>query len=348
MIKIAILTNLDTTNYGNRLQNYASQMVYRSLGVEAETLKLANQALIRKIYRSLRDAWHRIIRSRRGVCLQFSKYIKWSKYSVATDKERNNINKFYNYVSAGSDQIWNVLWTKDDTYFLPFVDSIKRISYAASFGITEIPVEKQEMVRDNLISFKAISVREDAGAKIVKDLTGRNAEVLIDPTLMLDKEDWYKVERRPRGVDLTKPYILTYFLGNKTDRIKKEIDSIAAKNSLQIFNLLDKNNKALYATGPSEFIYLIHHAKLVMTDSFHACVFSFLFEKPFLLYERVGGCDMMSRLDTLFNKFDLKRKYVDSGLPNEIFECDYAVGYANLQIEKAKAKRFLKQAMDID
>ena len=85
-----------------------------------------------------------------------------------------------------------------------------------------------------------------------------------------------------------------------------------------------------------------------MTDSFHACVFSFLFEKPFLLYNRVGSCDMMSRLDTLFNKLDLKRKYVDSGLPNEIFECDYSVGYSNLQIERAKARNFLKQALDID
>lgn len=348
MIKIAILTNLDTTNYGNRLQNYAAQMVYNSLGVEAETLKLANQSSVRKIYRLFRDTWQKIIRSRRGVCLQFSKYIRWSKYSVATNKERANINKYYNYISAGSDQIWNVLWTKDDTYFLPFIDSLKRISYAASFGITEIPIDKQKMVKDNLLSFKAISVREDAGAKIVKDLTGCNAKVLIDPTLMLDKKDWTKIERRPRGVDLTKPYILTYFLENRTDRIKKDIDSIAEKNSLQIFNLLDKSNKSLYATGPSEFIYLIHQAKLIMTDSFHACVFSFLFEKPFLLYNRVGSCDMMSRLDTLFNKLDLKRKYVDSGLPNEIFECDYSVGYSNLQIERAKARNFLKQALDID
>lgn len=102
-------------------------------------------------------------------------------------------------------------------------------------------------------------------------------------------------------------------------------------------------------SDPSEFIYLIANAKLVMTDSFHACVFSFLFNKPFLVYSREGSeGNMMSRMDTLLGKFDLKRKYVDSGLSNDIFECDYSNGYKQLVKERAKVEAFLHKSLHIE
>ena len=346
MKEIAILTNLDILNYGNRLQNYAVQKVYESLHVSAETLLPWETTFLRKTYYNLKLFRFLFLNKRERSFILYNKNIMWGRHYV---KKRNEvkINKYYDFFSVGSDQIWNPLWIKNDFFFLPFVPPEKRISYAASFGVSEIPEDKKEMVRENLLKFKAISVREDAGAKIVKDLTGRDAEVLIDPTLMLDKEDWIKVENKPRKVDFSKPYILTYFLGKRTERINDDLSKIATENNLQIFNLMDKSVKELYITGPSEFIYLIHHAKLVMTDSFHACVFSFLFQKPFLLYESEGSCNMMSRMDTLFNKFDLRRKFVDSGLPNEIFESDYSEGFQNLQKERDKAIKFLRSALEL-
>ena len=345
--RIAILTNIDNQNYGNRLQNYASQQVFCSLRVKPETLNLWDQNIIKKIFRFTRDEYQKLCGSKRGAFLRFKNYFFWSKYSICSVSDRNKIIEYYDYVSVGSDQIWNVLWGNTNTYFLPFVPPEKRVSYAASFGITSIPEDKRAMVRENLLKFKAISVREAAGAKIVKELTGRDATVLVDPTLMLDKEEWIKIEKKPRRVDFSKPYILTYFLGQKTERMERDVKKKAGKNGLQVFNLMDKQEKALYATGPGEFIYLVHHATLVMTDSFHACVFSFLFGKPFLLYERVGSCDMMSRMDTLFDTFDLRRKYVDSGLPNAVLECDYSVGYKNLERERKKAIEFLKNALEL-
>ena len=97
--------------------------------------------------------------------------------------------------------------------------------------------------------------------------------------------------------------------------------------------------------GPSEFLYLIAHAELILTDSFHACVFSFIYERTFLVYNRQGTDNMMSRMQTLFTKFNLERKYVDSGLENDIFEYDYTVGKKRLVEEQKKVISFLKESM---
>lgn len=353
MKKIAIVT-IDDTNLGNRLQNYAVQQELVALGGKPETLRHSclmgrgtNFLPIRYCVRLIQSVRKKIKnRKKINIYSDFRKKITWSKYYLGRKREVSRILNKYDYILVGSDQVWNTNWYGEQM-FLSFVPPEKRVSYAASFGITSIPEDKRAMVRENLLKFKAISVREEAGAKIVKELTGRDATVLVDPTLMLDKEEWIKIEKKPRRVDFSKPYILTYFLGQKTERMERDVKKQAGKNGLQVFNLMDKQEKALYATGPGEFIYLVHHATLVMTDSFHACVFSFLFGKPFLLYERVGSCDMMSRMDTLFDTFDLRRKYVDSGLPNAVLECDYSVGYKNLERERKKAIEFLKNALEL-
>ena len=110
----------------------------------------------------------------------------------------------------------------------------------------------------------------------------------------------------------------------------------------------DRDQPELYVSGPEEFIFLLSKAKLVLTDSFHACVFSFLFRKPFLVYKREDTQNnMMSRIDTLLKKFKLQRKFVDSGLHNELFECDYDLGYEILAKERVKVIEFLKKSMNL-
>ena len=93
-------------------------------------------------------------------------------------------------------------------------------------------------------------------------------------------------------------------------------------------------------------MYMIEHASLILTDSFHACVFSFLFQKPFQVYSRAGnGMNMMSRIETLLSKFDLERKYVESSLENNLFECDYKEGYKQLKVEREKFENYLQQQL---
>lgn len=153
-----------------------------------------------------------------------------------------------------------------------------------------------------------LSVREEAGAKIIKDLTGRDAEVLVDPTMMLTREKWLSIAKeapnKPKG-----KYLLTYFLGGVPSKYKRQIKNIAERNNLEIINLADIRDKETYITGPSEFIDYINSCSILCTDFFHGTVFSILMEKPFIVFERMGtSSSMFSRINTLLDKFDLNSR----------------------------------------
>ena len=121
------------------------------------------------------------------------------------------------------------------------------------------------------------------------------------------------------------------------------------KMGYEIYNFLEKSQPYIYTAGPSEFIYLISHAQLILTDSFHACVFSFIFNKPFVVYDRKGTqCSMNSRIETLLKKFDLERKYANSNLENDIWEHNYEKGYEQLELERTKVLDFLRKALNVD
>ena len=140
-------------------------------------------------------------------------------------------------------------------------------------------------------------------------------------------------------------YILTYFLSPKCEDANNQLEEI--RHGRKVYELLDAGNWVAGAAGPAEFLWLFDHSDLVLTDSFHACVFSFLFNKPFVVYDRnwTEG-NMNSRLETLLGKFHLERKYASSGLENDIWEHNYEDGYKQLELERQKATDFLKKALD--
>lgn len=360
-MKITIVTIYDPLpNYGNRLQNYAVQSIFEDLDFETVSISYAKSVLPLKA--KLKAFLMRL------TFYQFTKnaaYWKNFPYKVAVFDKFNRqyihtlhikkINQIRNsdYYVVGSDQVWNPSWySKDDIkknlFLLTFTVPSKKICFSPSFGIDVLPNEWKDWFAKYLIEFPHLAVREKSGAKIIKELTGQEAIVTIDPTLMLDRETWNKISRCPKNIDLETPYILTYFLGGRSEKINNDLQLFSKENNFSIYNLLDTSQPELYRTGPSEFIYLIDHANLIVTDSFHACVFSFLFGKPFLVYSREGTQNkMMSRIDTLLETFCLERKYVDSGFPNDLLECDYQKGYEVLSQERKKVMDYLKAAMNI-
>lgn len=354
-----ILTIYDNqSNYGNRLQNYAVQEVLKSLGVDALTISFEGhsvttaermKALLQKLsgYRLPGDQTYwkavfprRIVFDKFNQCYIPSRYVK----SIAEIGEAD-------YFVTGSDQVWNANWfgcnsLRKDAFLLSFAKPEQKVCFSPSFGVEELPEKWTEWFRTQLSTFPQISVREEAGARIVRELTGKEAEVLIDPTMMLDASDWLKIAKAPKKVDCDRPYILTYFLGGRSERVERDLKRYAEEHGFAVYHLTGQTQPELYAVGPSEFIFLVSHAKLVLTDSFHACVFSFLFQKPFLVYAREGKeTNMLSRLDTLLKKFHLERKYADSGLPNELLEADYGEGYQQLKTEREKTLAFLEKSM---
>ena len=230
-----------------------------------------------------------------------------------------------------------------------FTITEKKIAYSASFGISNIPESYKKIFKEALNDIRSISVREKAGSEIIEKLIGKKVPVLVDPTILLSKEEWQNIKMVPEWYNGEK-YILTYFLGNSSPVIEK----IAEKNNWKIYNLMDKNNFDLYTSRVEEFIYLINHAQLVVTDSFHACVFSILMNTPFLVVNRQekGMADMTSRIDTLMGLFGYQDRYIINGKcelsEKDILHMDFSDVKAIQEREIERSIAYMKKALNLE
>lgn len=354
MKKIAVLTINDDTNYGNRLQNYAVQENLKRFKIEVETISNQNGIIGKKRFKKLLKNQIKKVLSispeikRYNYFMEFNKNIKYSKYYIDKDHIPENLKDKYDCFITGSDQVWNPNFGRmSDIDFLTFAPKEKRNSFSASFGISEISLEMKEYYKERLEGINNISVREEAGKKIVEELTGRkDVQVLVDPTMLLTAEEWDKVSKEPKQLKTDK-YILNYFLGELSETRKKEIDRIAKENNCKVINILDKNSP-FYQTGPSEFLYLEKNAFLICTDSFHSSVFSILYNRPFIVFDREDSLvSMNSRIETLINKFNLKNRKFTGKITEENLKHDYAEAYRILEEERKKSDDFLRKALDI-
>ena len=370
MLRIAIITINDNDNYGNRLQNYALQQ-YLSNEFKVEKIDTIwydpQYSCVSKIDAFTWKGWVKYLinwKNTRGYLKK--SYLKdnirmynigkfTNRISTKFDfKIKDNLSEKYDYFIVGSDQVWNPnFWDQKcghaNVRFLKFTSKEKRIAYAASIAIPEIPKDKKQFFKDSLNEMKSISMREKAGADLVKKLTGREVPVVVDPTILLTKEEWLKIEMIPEWYKGEK-YILTYFLGNPSS----VIENIAKKNNWEIYNLMDKNNFDLYTSRVENFIYLINHAQLVVTDSFHASVFSILMNTPFLVVNRqeIGMADMTSRIDTLMELFGYQDRYIVNGEINlsdeEILHMDFSNVKSIQEREIKRSTEYMKKALNLE
>lgn len=354
-MKVGIITIYDNLNIGNRLQNYALQKILQKYADEVVSIrnkprpKTLKDKMIRSSFFSESVFANAVLGKKRKVqFLKFNKaYLNNSKSCTLFDRNSydENIEKC-DYYCAGSDQIWNPNIGRVGLFnYLDFSPIDRNFSYSASFGIDKIPDKFKNDVANGLKNIKHISVREVVGKKIVEDLTGRtDAEVLIDPTLYFDADEWAKIAQNPKFLTDDK-YVLTYFLGGASEKRRAEIEHIAQNNGFKIIDILDKKTGYYDKVGPSEFVYLIKNAKLVCTDSFHASVFSFIFDRPLEIFPREGkGINMNSRLETLTSKFELEKCLINNEhIDENIFEVDYTEGHRKLIDERNKVDRFLNK-----
>lgn len=198
----------------------------------------------------------------------------------------------------------------------------------------------------------SISVREAAGAAIVESLTNCKAEVVFDPTLLLCKEEWSKIARKPSWFT-GKAYLLTYFLGEKPLKVRRGIEAISRKYGLDIIELLDARQREWFCVGPDTFLYLIQHASFVYTDSFHGTVFSILLQTPFVVCERMqaGGVDMTSRIDTLLEIFNMqeRRGTLQNGFAvDNLFDLDFSDVEEIRARECERSSAYLRRALHLE
>lgn len=348
MRSIGIITINDPINYGNRLQNYAMQKFLESLGYCVETIpnrkyedsyylrkkpKEYIKTMLKKIYPIARmarvihsckvkrndgdDKKQKLWQQRAKAFTRFnSLYIKSNSYVIKGEHVSKKITKKYDFFVVGSDQIWNPNYGfgKHTTY-LQFAPKYKRIAIAPSFGIDRIPDKYRELIAMYLKEMQYVSIREESGCEIIKELTGKECDIIMDPTLLVNPLGWSGIasdsnERLPQN------YVLTYFLGEVSVERKKYIQSFADKCNLQIVNMNDIEEPEVFVWGPETFLCAIKNCDYFFTDSFHGCVFSILFHKQFTVFQREGEQDnMFGRIETLLGMVGLECCEIKEGDP---------------------------------
>lgn len=349
-MRIGIVTPFDSRNFGNRLQNYALQQILLDYAGQVITIK--NKPALPSIQDRLRRATplaESIMLNtllgdkRKAAILRFNReHLKITKKTYWYNRPCSRLRKRdrCHWYCAGSDQIWNPDLDRTGGFnYLAFAPEEQTFAYAASFGTDRIPPKDREAVKRGLQHIRFLSLREEAGAELARDLTGRqDVLVLPDPTLLLNREQWDRVRKKPKA-PLPEPYLLAYFLGPLSQDRKAAIHQLAKGKQLEILWLMDPESP-FYAMGPGEFLELMAGAELVCTDSFHGSVFSFLYGRPLLIFDREGS-NMGSRLDTFTKTFHLENCRVCGDSPLHVPEADYGPGYARLEAERRRARAFL-------
>lgn len=367
---IAIITIAYGENYGNRLQNYAMQELLRGTGFHVVTLRhraIKNGTLQLRLTRSIKNIikgffgrpYDRIPKVRTKRFKTFNRdNIVFSKEKLGNSIEPNKLNDSYDYFIIGSDQVWNTnhsdISSNISNFLATFASPEKRISYAASFGTSQIADGYDSIFKEELPKFKAISVRENEGVKLVEEC-GATATVVLDPTMMLTAEEWDKLAAKPEFVK-DEPFMVTYFLGGRDEKMNEYI-SAAAQGRIVIqldaqFTAREKiENLEAFTAPPDEFVWLFAHADCVLTDSFHGSVFSILYHRPFMVFDRlVKGkkSGMESRIDTLLSTFHLEHCRGDINNPiGEPVGGDWDEVERILSIERKRSLDFLKTALDL-
>ena len=306
MNKVGIITLYGNFNYGNRLQNFAVQESLKKLGLITETIIYIGKD---EIYLKLEENFSDI---KKDAFINFNENINFYHTKLYMDKKPEiNFGNDLDYFVLGSDQIWN--YTIEDQFsskvFANFANNNqKRISFAASIGISTLPKKDSEaykIFKENLKNIDYISVREKAAKDIVEKISGRDdVKVILDPTMLLEEYEWENVMKKPENLK-TDNFIVKSFLGNINSNVWKEITKFAEETNCEIIDISDENSP-YFDIGPSEFLYLEKNARMVLTDSFHSCVFAILFSTPFVVFKRDSAkTSMHSRIETLLNTFKL-------------------------------------------
>ena len=354
-MRVAQLTFNTYNNYGNVLQKYALQQTLKKFVDFTEVLWFNGNGGTSNFW-----AENAEIPPNKSLQYYLREAVKMSRFKDFDEryiKTRFNIPYIeeiadeYDFFVVGSDQVWNPNLEQTNMpfsiKFLNFVPREKKIAYAASIGLKEIPAEFVKICAEGMSSFNHISVRESNAVDIVKKLTGRDAELVLDPVFMLTPDEWLKVSRRPAWLNekFERGYILTYFF---KDSPIDEIKSLSKKLNLPVINLFDENIFNHYTVGPEEFVYLIANATLIFTHSFHATAFSILFKKAFMFHNKTQYINsVLERIISLLQMFKLEdRILTPTNILDSPLDIDFSERDKILPRERLKAFNFLTTALN--
>lgn len=381
--KIGIITHYYCSkNYGGNLQAYALCKVIHDLGYDVEQIcykrwedpplwhKKKNFGfLVRCVKRlfcissRMLQVFHPVanqkIKKREQCILSFNcDFIPHSKkdYSYQTICDAN---QDYDVFITGSDQVWHPQ-AVCKAFLLDFVEKNKaKISYAASISVNELSEEQKMKYQQSFSDYNAISVREENAVDLLRTITPIIPQWVLDPTMLLSQKQWDDI-CTPRKIP--EPYIFCYFLGDDSCH-RKIAETYAYVKGLKIVTLpylMGRYRKCdyrfgdekLYDVSPAEYISLIKFADVILTDSFHATVFSLLYQREFFSFDRRKSKGMGSRLHSLTSLFGLEERFCDTPEKTSISyisslkPIDYTRSFENFQFMKTKSLEFLQNSID--
>lgn len=261
----------------------------------------------------------------------------------------------YDVLICGGDQIWNASNGIENlkVFTLQFSNEIRKFSYAPSMAILELDDKSRECMRNGISDLNSASVREKSSLGLLCNVVDQRIEVVVDPVLLMTGKEWKQICRpnHPR-----KPYIVCYLINDSISQ-RKAITKYAnaLKRTIVTFphNLANAVRKCDlffgdikdYTSGPREFVDLISNADLVITDSFHACVFSMIFETPFLVFERNRPDEkgnMNSRIYDFLEEYHLEGQLITE---KQIFQM-VDIPYMDFEYAHKHWKKRRKESLD--
>ncbi len=370
MKKVGIITFHNSYNCGSMLESYAMQKAIEKRGCLTKIIDFSNYNQ-RKLYsifyknNSLKNIVKNIlvIPAISKLKVNNKKYeeFKRKNFNLTSDSYISNnqlSDEEFDIVVSGSDQIWNItIEDSDDAYFLPWVKKAKKVAYAPSFGSKNILKysKEPEKYKEYINSYDYISIRENNGKKWIRDLCNRDAEVLIDPTLLLNAQDYDAIledSDKYKG-----DYIFFYCPSFNTD-ICKFVKKISEKYNLKViawstksyyfkqvkkygFELVDYETPALYLS-------LIKNAKVVITTSFHGTIFSTIYKKNFITVKNGDMYGDDDRVITLLKQLNMMDRLIPFDFDEKfdyLADVDYSSYDKTLDELKDKANNFLDIAL---
>ncbi len=380
--KVGIVSCYFKNNYGSMLQAYATKKVLDSNNILNETINIDGNKDFstgkRKYYISQVFNFN-FIKSKLGMIKmkfdtklnkelgknvlirnkkykEFRREINLSRRSNTYSELTELAKERYSDIVLGSDQLWLPVNVVADYYTLNWVpDDINRISYSTSFGVSNIPAKYKELYKNFLKRINYLSVREDTGVKLVKEIAGLDAKLVCDPTILLTKEEWDEVATTNKIIK--DKYILCYFLGKNIEH-RRFAERLKEKTGYKIVSLnhADEYVKysdkfcdiAPYDVGPREWINLVKNAEYICTDSFHGTVFSLLYNKIFFNFRRYSTKSKgstNSRLDSLLKVVGVSNERILTGLEDVDRVLNYKIDFEkvnkNLDEYREKSKKWL-------
>lgn len=369
MKKTALLSVHSDPNYGSMLQAYALSAVLNKLGCENEYISYEphkKQNVLVVLIKQLVKYCLILLRIKKTTKTEYS-YWKTPEFkkqkelfnqfhvtNIPTSDKKyysntiSEANDVYKQFVIGSDQTWSPLLSSNPNSisFLPFVvDKSKKTSYAPSIGTTHINDEYLQILKNKLSTFKNLSCREYSNAQLLTSYLGRKVEFVLDPTLLLTKEEWMKLSE---PIELPKQFVLCYILG-----VKKSIYEYASKlakiKNLPLYIIVTRPEylsykNALKDVSVGQFLSLINQASYVVTDSFHGSIFSINLGTNFYAFakrEVNNGYTDNDRIMDFLSCFHIEDRFIadnDNRIPDDL---DYSIIEGALSEMKTNSINYL-------